>query len=308
MKYVRLLFFPFGQNLDYDIPLSESLFEGYTFLCALCIAVLFFGGIKLTSHYPLLGFGILWFFLALSITSSIVPLQDWIFEHRLYLPMVGFALVLCTGLFYLIKNPRIAVLCLTGFILILSFLTYQRNAIWTDSVKLWEDTVRKSPQKARPYIQLGKAYRWRREYDKAEKYYLRALELLPDHPKRIAQVYINLSAIYGELKEYQKGIAYCIKAIELDPKNPQAYSNAGYSYILIRNSEKALEFGKKAVELDPQFDEGLNNLGIIYAKMGSLEKAAELFKRTLEINPYYGRAQKNLNLTLNLLQKGDSGK
>jgi len=44
----------------------------------------------LTIHYSrLIAFGIIWFFLALSVESSFIPIEDVIFEHRLYLPSIG---------------------------------------------------------------------------------------------------------------------------------------------------------------------------------------------------------------------------
>ena len=40
-------------------------------------------------RYPVFAFAILWFFLTLAPTSSFMPIQDVIFEHRLYLLAVG---------------------------------------------------------------------------------------------------------------------------------------------------------------------------------------------------------------------------
>jgi tetratricopeptide (TPR) repeat protein len=308
--YLGLLLLPLRQNLDYDLPLSSSLFEPATLAGAVLLLVLILLGFKLVRRYPLLGFGIIWFFLTISISSSIIPLMDFIFEHRVYLPSLGFVIVVSAGLFYVIKNPRVAISTLAGFILFLSFLTYQRNAVWGSEVTLWKDTVAKSPQKTRPYVNLGKAYKRVGDYEKAEYFYRQGLEALKyykfnklSREKLLAQVFINLGALYGEKGDYKQEIRYCRNATTHDPQNPQAYSNIAYAYNLINDNNKAFFFGKKVVEMAPNFEEGLNNLGVIYGNVGKYDKAAELFERALQINPYFEQARINLHMAEQLSRK-----
>ena len=47
------------------------------------------------------------------------------------------------------------VIVLTMIIVCNSVLTYQRNKVWKDEFTLWNDAVRKSPHKARPYTNRG---------------------------------------------------------------------------------------------------------------------------------------------------------
>src|SRR3990167_7117322 len=97
VTYIRLLFLPINQNLDYDYPLSHSLFEPQTFVSFLFLSAIFVFAVYLfirsrrtdNAHGLLISFGILWFFITLSVESSIIPIRDVIFEHRLYLPSVG---------------------------------------------------------------------------------------------------------------------------------------------------------------------------------------------------------------------------
>lgn len=105
--YIRLLFLPINQNLDYDYPLSHSLFEPKTFSSFVFLLAIFIFAIylfvrsrKTGSGYGLLAsFGIFWFFVTLSVESSIIPIRDVIFEHRLYLPSVGFFIAFSTAVF-----------------------------------------------------------------------------------------------------------------------------------------------------------------------------------------------------------------
>src|SRR3989338_7992977 len=156
--YLRLFLIPIGQNLDYDFPLSKSFFELDTFLSFILLAALFFIACRLYKRNILVSFGILWFFLTLSVESSIIPIRHVIFEHRLYLPMVGLSLGLCAGLCAAIKNFKVFLAIWMLVIVIFSYLTFERNKVWRTEVSLWQDVIQKSPNKARPYNNLGIAY------------------------------------------------------------------------------------------------------------------------------------------------------
>ena len=110
VKYIQLMFFPVGQNLDYDFPPSKSLFEPTVIISGLILLAVIALAIWLIPRMRLISFGILWFFIALAPTSSFVPILDVIFEHRLYLPSVGFilAFVLAIDQFPLQKKPGIS--------------------------------------------------------------------------------------------------------------------------------------------------------------------------------------------------------
>ena len=43
-------------------------------------------------QHPVVTFSVFWFYLTLAPTSSIVPILDVIFEHRMYIPMIGMSL------------------------------------------------------------------------------------------------------------------------------------------------------------------------------------------------------------------------
>jgi len=88
--YIRLMFIPLGQNLDYDFPVSRGIFDISTMLGAIILLAIGFMAIRLCRDKVMMGFGILWFFITISVTSSIVVIPHVIFEHRVYLPMVGF--------------------------------------------------------------------------------------------------------------------------------------------------------------------------------------------------------------------------
>ncbi|HYA87349.1 MAG TPA: glycosyltransferase family 39 protein [Nitrospirota bacterium] len=93
--YIRLLILPINQNLDYSYTHAMTLFEFPTLLsllghiCIVAASLWLYVKRKLT----LLPFGAAWFYITLSPTQSFVPILDVIFEHRLYLPSIGFFIV-----------------------------------------------------------------------------------------------------------------------------------------------------------------------------------------------------------------------
>jgi hypothetical protein len=92
--YIRLLFLPIGQNIDYDYPIAQSLLEFPTAVSFLGHVAVIAGAFWLywKKKWVLVPFGVAWFYITLSPVQSIVPVSDVIFEHRLYLPSVGFFL------------------------------------------------------------------------------------------------------------------------------------------------------------------------------------------------------------------------
>jgi hypothetical protein len=97
--YIRLLFLPINQNLDYDYPVAKTLLEFPTLLSFLAhIAVVAAAWwLYRRKGQVLIPFGLAWFYVTLSPTQSFVPILDVIFEHRIYLPSIGIFLAFITG-------------------------------------------------------------------------------------------------------------------------------------------------------------------------------------------------------------------
>ena len=89
--YIKLLFIPTNLNLDYDWPITRSI-DLPTVLFFILLAAIAAFAVWAYRQARLLSFGIIWFFITLSVTSSFVVIYDVIFEHRLYLPSIGFAI------------------------------------------------------------------------------------------------------------------------------------------------------------------------------------------------------------------------
>jgi len=104
LYYVTLLIYPHPSrlNLDYDFPISKTMFDPPTTLISILIISGVVGySIWVAKKKPVLSFFVLWYFGNLIIESSIFPLE-MVYEHRLYLPAVGpfvlFSLMIIRGI------------------------------------------------------------------------------------------------------------------------------------------------------------------------------------------------------------------
>ena len=281
ITYVRLVFLPFNQNIDYDYPVYKNLFEWPVLLSLLFLSVILYGAKRLFLKYRLASFGIIWFFMTLLPESSFLPIKDVIYEHRLYLPMAGFSLFLVSGIYYLLltvrqlkilrfaqeDNGRNVVVVLTIIIACYSLMAYQRNNAWKDELTLWGDTIQKSPHKTRAYINLAFAY---------------------DKQGDLAQVMSNYN-----------------KAIEINPQYPDAYYNRGLVYYRQGQMPQALSDFNRVIELSPDFADARNNRGLVYYYQGSFSKAMDEYNIAIALKPDYAAAYNNLAIVYYQLKEFD---
>jgi tetratricopeptide (TPR) repeat protein len=88
-RYLGLYFWPAGLSLDHEARVVTSLAEPL-FLAALALLLgLSVLALRAPRRRPLAAAGWLWFAFALAPTSSILPLNVLMNEHRLYLPSFG---------------------------------------------------------------------------------------------------------------------------------------------------------------------------------------------------------------------------
>jgi hypothetical protein len=252
ITYTRLLFLPVNQDIDYDYPVFHSLtaapvFFSFLFLSVIIcsIAYLLYRS-RSRRELRLVAFGLVWFFITISVESSIEPLPQVIDEYRMYLPLAGIMTAAAASLFLLKARVRSrktgAAVILFGVCLtiLLSTAAYTRNSVWRTKIGLWEDTVAKSPRKANPHINLGVAYHLAGKLDKAIQQYQSALRL----EQFRKEPYFYLCDAYARKNQTDAAISYCQIALSIDPHNIQSHYNLGCMYLnkgLLVNARNELE-------------------------------------------------------------------
>jgi tetratricopeptide (TPR) repeat protein len=243
-SYLRLLALPVGQNLDHDVAISTSLLEPAVLLSlALHLALLggaayaILGASRRDPAWRLAGFGVIWFYVALLVESSVIPIADVMYEHRVYLPSAGVFLLAATGLGALpqlasARAWRGATLALAG---LLAALTFARNGVWRDDLSLWSDAATKSPNKARAINNLGVARFVRGDYAAAASLFERAVRADPSYEK----AWFNLGTARHRLGDYEGAIGPYERFRSAAPDYPETYANLADCYFRTWRPERA---------------------------------------------------------------------
>ncbi|MFH0921523.1 MAG: tetratricopeptide repeat protein [Fibrobacterota bacterium] len=322
--YLWLTLCPVSLNLDYDIPVTPSLFHGFTFPSFLLIAALIILGVRLYRRDRLLSFGVLFFFLALSVESSLLPIWDVCFEHRLYLPLIGFALVVPRTLERFVRNTKLYTGLLAAVVLVLGMMTHERNKVWQTPLTLWEDVVKKAPGKARGHNNLGMAYAEKKQTREAFLEYQAAVRIRPKYddarynlgnlyreagrPEKAVEEYrivlayhpdyvkawLNLGVAWFALGKNAEAAAAYRQVMRLDPRYPDAYYNMGNLYLRSAIPDSAILYYTQALAVRPVHAGTYNNIGVAYMQAGRAAEGIAAFRRALEIVPGFPDAIANL--------------
>jgi tetratricopeptide (TPR) repeat protein len=279
VQYVYLTFFPVGLNLDYDFPASTTLLDPWVLGSLIFLTGIVVLGWRVRKSHPIFSFSIFWFFITLAPTSSFVPILDVIFEHRLYLPLVGVSLsfplfvdMAAKWLRNWVPTPNPA--AVTAILLVLLTIgTFRRNIVWGDEVRLFQDAHAKSPLKARPFTALAWAHYKKAEYDQAIRVLQQGLETIPSQARSfsdtLGQLYLKTGRYDDAIKLFNQilplhkhrdlialvhnniGVAYLYKKKQLDEQRAQM-APADYDSQLRAILTPASESFAKAVASNPQ--------------------------------------------------------
>ena len=273
LTYFRLLVFPSGLNLDHEFPISGSLLEPRTLFSLLALLVLIFLGWRWRNTQPIYSFSIFWFFLTLSPTSSITPIPDVIFEHRVYLPLVGVCLSFPFAMEWLVRKgtgvlqPRgvVALSCLVLTVLMVA--TVLRNEVWSDEVRLFSDVVAKSPHKLRAYENLVFAYMNRGQEEQALSVAKLGLENIPEDRisllDTIGNLYLRLGKAQDSIEYFRKSNEEAVRLGAASTFLATSFNNLGVAYLAFAKTE-------------PQNSE---------SRVRALRSAREAFQMSLEKKP-----------------------
>ncbi|MCX6797809.1 MAG: tetratricopeptide repeat protein [Candidatus Falkowbacteria bacterium] len=213
-------------------------------------------------------FGLAWFLLFL-LPSFINPnpsAPSGFFEHRLYLPLIGFMIVFLELDF--IKNLNFKAtktrIGLGVLIFIFIVLTLNQSHIFRDRFAFWSGAVNMSPHSAFAHSNLGAMY-----------------YLSGDLP--------------GAINQYQD-------ALFLNNQEPMAHNNLGLVYLDQKKYPAAEKEFNLELAYNPNYDKALFNLGRLYYLQKRYLEAAYYWQATLVVNPAYYEAYQYLLLLRNKIE------
>ena len=296
VKYWQLLFLPINQHLDYYFTISNSLWgvKELVSLGALILTILL--GIWLFRKKWLIpSFAIFWFYLSLSLESSIIPIRDVIFEHRLYIAVFGFAFAISYLAFYFLSARKAIypVIALSLLTVVYIGATLNRNKVWKNPYTLWSDSVKKSPKRERSWYWLATYYSQEKDSENAMKCYNTSIECNPGFPLAYngrANLKKETGDLKGALKDYNM-------AIKLDPKYLMAYYNRGITYSALNKLEESIKDYDRSIKLGNRTSSVYYNRGNAKRKKKDSKGAIEDYNTSIKINPSFPLAYFNRGLT-----------
>ncbi len=299
VRYMSLFILPLPSRMTlyYNYQISSSLIEPVStllsFLLLLCLIIFSFGWAK---KYRLLSFGLLWTLSCLVIESTFLPLK-LIFEHRFYLPSIGFsiALVALSSLFFnsLFKNKRVFNVFWVAVLCLMTAMTYMRNQDWRSELSFNLDAVKKTPNLVDAVNNLAVAYIGAGEAGKGKAALDRALQLNADNVVVLSNLVMfaidhKMSALtedyLSKLKmSIKEGHLRCNQGTSILLASEILFKHGRFADVIyLLESLKTCRAKNSAIYYD--------NLALSYARTGNHRKAIENFNKALERdpgNPYY---------------------
>jgi len=277
--YLGLLFLPLWQGFDYCWPIPEfrlSPLHVGTFI--LWIAIGWFS-FRRRDRFPLTFFGIGWIFIFMVVESSFIPL-DPIFEHRLYLAIVGVILILYEQVFRrLDKNWGTTLFAVALAFCIL--LTWKRNAEWGGAVAFLTANTKVVDRAPRPNLYLANALF-------TDKHFAEAADIL----KKFSTTFpTHFDMILGEALyfagEHAQGMDALRKASMLEPSENRVELFEGYTAIGEGRLEDADKWLDQA-ELKKKKDVlSLYLKGELAERRGALLSAIEMYQKAIYEYQFY---------------------
>lgn len=290
--YLRLLMLPYGQALEHGYPVVTELLTLRS--AAALIGLLGLGWLawRVRRSRPLMTLGAVWFFLALAVESSVIPL-DPLFEHRLYLPLFGVLLVALDGMVAILQEKKVLVATLV-LLLVWSPLAWRRNALWCNPIAFYEDNVRVAPDSERAVKRLAFLYQRDGRYGEGLRLLEAAVERLPEG----YFLYNDLARLYALLNREEQALALLERGVAQAPRHAALYEAAAFIRRQAGDMPSAIAWLQRGLQAEnPDRSRLLNSLGVYYSEAGASHEAESAFLASLE-NPTdaAARAATYLNL------------
>ena len=175
------------------------------------------------SRRPWVAFALSIIVLGLLPTAQIIRHREVTAEHYLYLPCIGFGILLAMAEARLraskIENAAsIAMVALSILLSLYVVRCWARNSAYDSPIAFWSAVERDSPRSARAQINLGAHESLTGKFNAADL--LKRFERAQEYDPNNAGGFANAALIYKSLSDRDKAITLFERALEIEPRNP----------------------------------------------------------------------------------------
>ncbi|MEK7137316.1 MAG: tetratricopeptide repeat protein, partial [Patescibacteria group bacterium] len=295
-RYILLMVFPWGLRLEYDWSSFPFLITAGSIL--LMILLLGLGWWLFRRGERVAAFGIAWFFFFLLPVANIIPIGELIAERFLYLPSVGFCILV--GALFSSTEPRNrgangevmefvsrlrsskTVLIIMGTILLVfSSLTIRRNLDWRDPEILWRKTLALSPEAPHARENLIVMLLARGDLKEAGSLLAEELPRFPEKP----MLHFLAGQLFRRTREDERAKKHFELALELGKPGNVEFTDFQRASVLLElwRFAEALPLLEHAASENPFDPSLLNNLGVAQAQLGKFPEAILSFERAIAL-------------------------
>jgi len=291
LRYLRLAFWPVGLCLDYGRPVARMTGEILPGLIG--VGTLLAATIWALIRRPRWGFLGACFFLILAPTSSIVPIKDLAFEHRMYLPLAAVVAASVLAAYWLVSWLGFSILhfalCALAIAIALGTGTYLRNRTYRTANSMWQDVREKAPRNPRGWCNLGLSLANAGSLREAVRDYTQAIDLKADY----LEAYNDREDAYARLGRFDDAMNDCNREIEISGDSASPYNNRGNLFAQTGHFDEALLDYGKAIQLQPDFALAWCNRGNCKARAGRLADAVGDYTKAIALQADYAEAYKS---------------
>jgi tetratricopeptide (TPR) repeat protein len=324
LHYMRLWFWPWDLNADSATwEFSTDFFDPRVIQALIGNLLILIVAWSKRAKYPGFLFGVLWFYVTVSPTSSVVVLAEAVNERRMYLAYVAFAggvatLLLHAAEAWIQESARALKIgwIMTSILVGLVIGTQERNRVWRNDENLWKDTVEKNPTSGRAHNNLALVYMAQKDFGRAiqhlelcEKYWSRyqycllnhgvaldALGRLDEAEKKLREAYQVAPRNIHVLFHYARFLAdrrnKCADAIPLyqasvkgsGGRYPAADYRTGDCYARLKKWPEAIAAIRNAIEVEPESTFGWFTLGTVQLEAGDYAGGESSFQKLLQLD------------------------
>lgn len=272
-RYLGMLVWPANLSAAYAPTIHHSP-DGTVAAAALLLSILLIVSVLLYRRERRLGFWVLFSVAAIFPVSQLIPILTMMADRYLYFPMVGVSALAGSGAVWLRDrigaslHKALYVLLLLPFVA-LSIASFQRAAVWHDSLTLWSDAVAKEPDSYKAWEVLAGVYDASGNKVEARRAYERGYKLNPLN----AETLQGLGDLYTDAGELDQGYILLKKLLKLRPTYVTGWASLGNNYMKRGNYDEAEKAYLHAHDLQPEAMQVVALLGDLERVRGHLDQS-----------------------------------
>ena len=248
-------------------------------------------------------------FLILAPMSSVIPIVDLAFEHRMYLPLAPVVVAGTIASWELAEwwagrkagggGSRLLAGIVAGLVIAgFATATVLRNRVYESEMSLWRDVAECAPHNGRAWGAWRGGFSAAGAHAQGDGFRREGRWLEPN----FAHAHNTLGMVLAAKGRLPAAIARFRTALGLDPNCATGHNNLGNA-LIASSPDEACEHYRAALAINPGYAEAHNNFGSLLAKQGKFSEAIEQYQEARRLRPGFTTARQNIRRAIEVQEK-----